>query len=158
MGKNHFISIFVAILFVSAFSISCNSSTSDGSQQTADVAETEASDDDAIVKHINSVESFNKTIANKEKLVLVDFWASWCGPCKVVAPIVEAVATENTDKLVVAKVDMDKPFVSEGDFAVCYGITAIPCFILFSNGEEVARTEGYMDKEEFDSWLKDYLK
>ncbi len=157
MGKKQFISFFVAVLFVSALSISCNSSTSNSSQQPADAAETEASGDDAVVKHINSVETFNKTISNNGKLVLVDFWAEWCRPCKMVAPIVEAVATENADKLVVAKVDMEQDWVI-GAFARSYYIEAIPCFILFSNGKEVARTEGYMEKDEFDSWLKDYLK
>lgn len=162
MKKKYLMYLLTATLFVVAFMVSCNSSTTGANQQPSPVVETDVNDhkteQSAFVNPITSEESFNQTIANKEKIVLVDFWASWCRPCVMMAPIVEAVAEEKSDKLGVFKVDMNQPFVEEGNLAELYGISAIPCFILFSNGKEVARNEGYMEKEEFDAWLKGYVK
>lgn len=75
----------------------------------------------------------------KEKnLLLVDFWATWCGPCRMVAPIIEQVADKYGDKLTVAKVDIDE----HGDLAERYGVMSIPTIVLFKNGKEVARDVG----------------
>ena len=74
---------------------------------------------------------------------LVDFWASWCGPCRMVAPIIEDLAAENDGSLTVAKVDVD----NEGTLASRYGVQSIPTVILFEDGAELKRFIGVQPKE-----------
>lgn len=76
--------------------------------------------------------------------VLVDFWATWCGPCKMIAPIVEALAGEYTGKLKVVKLDVDE----NGGVAAKYNVMSIPTLGIFSKGELVERIVGYMPKEQ----------
>ncbi|MDR3209469.1 MAG: thioredoxin [Oscillospiraceae bacterium] len=80
---------------------------------------------------------------------LVDFWASWCGPCKLVAPVIEELSEQYADRVTVAKVDVD----ANESVAASYGITAIPTVILFRDGEEAARFVGVRPKEEYESVL-----
>ena len=87
--------------------------------------------------------TFDEAIGNGR--VLVDFWASWCMPCKMVAPVLEELAAEYEDSLSVAKVDVD----SEGSLAARYNITAIPTVILFNNGIEENRFIGAQAKEKY---------
>lgn len=94
-----------------------------------------------MLKHINNRAEFEASI--KEGLVLVDFFATWCGPCKMLSPLLEEVANENND-LTVLKIDVDEV----GDVAVQFGIQAIPTLILFKNGEEVAKKMGYQNKNQ----------
>ena len=94
------------------------------------------------VLHLTA-EDFDTTIGSGR--VLVDFWAGWCMPCKMVAPIVEELAAENEGKLTVAKVDVD----SNGDIAARYGIMSIPTIILFVDGEEKERFVGVQPKEKY---------
>lgn len=92
----------------------------------------------------------------QNKLVLIDFWASWCGPCRMIAPNVEAVGKEMSGKLTVVKFNLEQsgadPIVRR------YKIEAIPCLILFDKGKEAGRNVGYMTKEELRTWLKKYIK
>lgn len=77
------------------------------------------------------------------KTVLVDFFATWCGPCKALAPILEEVAAELPDDKLIVKVDVDK----EKQLAIKHGVMSIPTMILFKNGVPVSRTVGLRDKE-----------
>ena len=83
-------------------------------------------------------EDFERTVLGSGPPVLVDFYADWCGPCKMVAPLVDEIAQDNSGKLLVAKIDADQaPGLLER-----FGIRGIPTVILFKGGEEVARSVG----------------
>src|SRR5690242_1187266 len=81
--------------------------------------------------------------SSNDKPVLVDFWAAWCGPCKMVAPILEQIGEEQSDKLRVVKVDVDENQRVSGQ----YGIMSIPTIVLFKGGTEVKRIVGYRPKD-----------
>ena len=92
------------------------------------------------VVHITK-ENFQSLVKESEKDVLIDFWATWCGPCKMIAPIVEEIAADRDD-ITVGKIDVDQ----EMDLAVQFGITSIPTLMLMRNGEVVATMVGYRPK------------
>ena len=94
-----------------------------------------------MLKHISNKEEFTAVI--NDGLVLVDFFATWCGPCKMLAPVLEEVANENP-ALTILKIDVDEV----GELAAQYGIQAIPTLILFKNGERVAVKMGYQNKNQ----------
>lgn len=94
-------------------------------------------------------ERFEEEVLKSEKTVLIDFYADWCGPCKMMAPVVERIASENTD-LKVVKVNID----NEEELAIKYMVMSIPTFIVIKNGEEVNRIVGAVDKAELESIIK----
>jgi len=93
------------------------------------------------VLHINH-ESFEKIIAQDGKTVLVDFWATWCGPCRMIAPVLEEVAKERPD-VTVCKVDVDE----ERELALEYGVSSIPTLLVFRDGKVVNQSIGAIPKE-----------
>ncbi|RMG94950.1 MAG: thioredoxin [Chloroflexi bacterium] len=87
--------------------------------------------------------TFQKEVLESDKPVLVDFWADWCGPCRMIAPHVHAIAEEYGDVLKVGKVDVDENPAIPGR----YGIVGIPTLMLFKNGQVVERITGAMPKD-----------
>ncbi|MHC4874493.1 MAG: thioredoxin [Planctomycetota bacterium] len=95
-------------------------------------------------------DNFETEVVKSETPVLIDFFAEWCGPCKQMGPIIDEVAEEMSGKVKIGKVDCD----SEAEVAGQFGISSIPCLILFKDGEEADRKVGAVSKEELVSWLE----
>jgi thioredoxin 1 len=89
--------------------------------------------------------NFEETVLNSSKPVMVDFWAAWCGPCRMVGPIIDEISTEYADKAVVGKVDVD----ANQEFAAKYGVRNIPTVLVFQNGEVVGRQVGVAPKASY---------
>ena len=94
-------------------------------------------------------ENFENEVLKSDKNVLVDFWASWCGPCKMLAPTIEAIA-EAYDSFKVGKVNVD----DEPDLAQAYGISSIPTLILFKDGKAADMMVGLRSKDEIVKWAE----
>ena len=89
-----------------------------------------------------SKENFQEIVLNAEKKVLLDFWAPWCGPCRMVLPVVEEI-TEERDDIIVGKVNVDE----QPELANKYGVMTIPTLIVFENGQEQQRSVGAKNKK-----------
>ena len=97
--------------------------------------------------------TFEADVLNADKPVLVDFWAPWCGPCRLVSPVVEAVGEAHGDKISTAKVNTDE----NQHLAMRYSIFSIPTLIVFKGGREAARLVGYMPQQAMEERLRDFL-
>jgi thioredoxin 1 len=98
-------------------------------------------------------QSFADDVLGSDKPVLVDFWATWCGPCRNVAPVLEEIATEHAEKITIAKLDVDK----NPDTSRDYQIMSIPTMLLFSKGEVVKQIVGAKPKAALLDDLADYI-
>ena len=97
--------------------------------------------------------SFEAEVVNSDKPVLVDYWAEWCGPCKMIAPILEEVGAEYSDKLTVAKLNIDQNPETPPKF----GIRGIPTIMLFKQGDVVATKVGALSKSQLTAFLDENL-
>jgi thioredoxin 1 len=89
--------------------------------------------------------NFDEIVLKSDKPVLVDFWAAWCGPCRMVGPIIDEVSEEYSEKAVVGKMDVD----ANQEFAAKYGVRNIPTVLVFQNGEVVGRQVGVAPKNAY---------
>jgi thioredoxin 1 len=89
--------------------------------------------------------NFEELVLKSNKPVLVDFWAAWCGPCRMVGPVIEEISNEYSDKAVVGKVDID----SNQEYAAKYGVRNIPTVLVFNKGEVITRQVGVAPKNTY---------
>ncbi len=96
-------------------------------------------------------DNFREEVLNSQKPVVLDFWASWCGPCKMLVPVLEELAERHSETLIVGKVDVDQ----EMELAMQYKIASIPTLMVFENGELLAKTVGFSPLAELEKWLSE---
>jgi len=104
------------------------------------------------IKHISDA-TFESDVLQSDKPVLVDYWAEWCGPCKMIAPILDEVAGSYGDKLQIAKMNVDE----NREIPAKFGIRGIPTLMLFKNGELAATKVGAMSKAQLTAFLDQQL-
>ena len=97
-----------------------------------------------------SLDNFDNEISSSNVPVLVDFWAEWCGPCKMLGPILEEISKDLNDKLQVVKINLDE----NQDLAMKYSIRSIPTLLLFKEGELIDTKVGLLPKSDLVEWLK----
>ena len=96
--------------------------------------------------------NFEEKVIKSEKPVLIDFWAEWCGPCRMLAPSVEAIANERDD-IVVGKINVD----NEGQLAITFGIDSIPTLVIVKNGEVAGKLIGYNSKTIVNTFIDKHI-
>ncbi|MEL7196915.1 MAG: thioredoxin [Pseudomonadota bacterium] len=95
-------------------------------------------------------DSFQADVLDSDKPVLVDFWADWCGPCKIIGPALEEISEELADSVTIAKMDIMESTGVPADM----GVQSIPLMVMFKNGEEVARKLGAAPKSQLKEWIE----
>lgn len=106
-----------------------------------------------MAKVLNNSEFYNK-IKNSDKLVVIDFFATWCGPCKMLTPIFESLSNEMSDKVDFGKIDIDRSL----EVAQEFNIVSVPTMIIFKNGKMVEKMVGFTPKEQLKSKIQAHLK
>jgi thioredoxin 1 len=99
-------------------------------------------------------QNFNDQISKAQLPVIVDFWAPWCGPCKMVAPVFEQLSQKFNDKMIFCKMNVDENPQTSGS----YNVSGIPTFIIFNAGKEAGRMVGFGDSAKLQSFIEPYLK
>ncbi|MCH9852197.1 MAG: thioredoxin [Alphaproteobacteria bacterium] len=97
---------------------------------------------------------FDDVVLKSDKMVLVDFWAEWCQPCKALSPILEQIANEMNDKIVIAKLDVE----ADTDLAQKYQIRSLPSLLLFRDGNVIATSAGAQPKVQLQQWIESNLE
>lgn len=105
-----------------------------------------------MIHHIENERILSEVLKN-EKLVIVDFFAEWCGPCQMLSPILVEIEKEYSEKLEIYKVNVDE----SQECAMRYGVTAMPTLLFFKNGEEVERQVGYLEREELEKIVQELM-
>ena len=104
-------------------------------------------------ENVLNLNNFKDEINNTDKIVLIDFYADWCGPCKMLAPVFQEVANEFEGKADFYKIDIDASL----DIARQFSVSTVPTVIIFRNGEPIERLVGFMPKENLASKIKEYI-
>jgi thioredoxin 1 len=105
-----------------------------------------------LIKHVSD-ESFDSDVLKSDCPVLVDYWAEWCGPCKMIAPILDELSTEYKGKLQIAKMNVDQ----NSETPAKYGVRGIPTLMLFKNGAVVATKVGALSKSQLAAFIDSHL-
>ena len=98
---------------------------------------------------IISGDSFNKDVIQSKTPVLIDFWAEWCGPCKVIGPILEEISEEEKDKIIIGKINVDE----NQEIAAKYNVRGIPTLIIFNKGNLIVTMVGVASKASIKDWI-----
>ncbi|XP_017070625.1 thioredoxin, mitochondrial [Drosophila eugracilis] len=103
---------------------------------------------------VQSAEDFDKKVKNSQKPVIVDFFATWCNPCKMLTPRIESIVGEQAGSIKLAKVDIDE----HSELALDYDVAAVPVLVVLQNGKEVQRMVGLQDEDKIRAWVAAAVK
>ncbi|MBQ3094072.1 MAG: thioredoxin [Clostridia bacterium] len=106
-----------------------------------------------MAEYVLTVDNFEAEVLQSDVPVLVDFWATWCGPCRMIAPIIEELAEDYDGRLKVGKVDVD----DQPELAIRYGVSSIPTILFFKDGKQIDRSVGLVPKAKLEETIQTML-